>query len=416
MSNERTKIAKAWATKLLKPQLRHTAEALEPLAILVAGQPGSGKSTLAKKSQGAEAGSGGLASMKEGAVRIDPDQVRWQLREGQRERPSGEKEQQRKQWEAEGVMPKGLTEDEFFEFATVMRNDDWETGNGQGWWRQQKIEEREAEINTMDVMFEMLEQSMDRHRNLILEGTFQNGRETVQLMNRLREHGYQVAFHGLAISTELSLARIYHRYELERQTGGGGDGSTVHYADEQIHDEAVIGLNATVRGIERQGASNQIVIHYLDGQGEYQQMEWDYDELRGGYARKDGSGSGQEEQQGRERRAGEEHRSASQWMTAQQNLPGDYVTEQVKELWQDTLEKLEARKAKGEVEPEEYQMTRQTCEVQRARMNSLAEASQGLGGKAGSASQRETHPVSSTQAGDVQTKAGGQPGRPRPGR
>jgi len=82
-------------------------------------------------------------------------------------------------------------------------------------------------------------------RNIIIDQTSRDPVAMANITQSLKQAGYRVELHVMAVSEKVSEQRIYQRYEDMRESGGFGRFST-----KDKHDEAYIGVARTVASVE----------------------------------------------------------------------------------------------------------------------------------------------------------------------
>jgi len=82
-------------------------------------------------------------------------------------------------------------------------------------------------------------------RNIIIDQTSRDPVAMANITQGLKQAGYRVELHVMAVPEKVSEQRIYQRYEGMRESGGFGRFST-----KDKHDEAYIGVTRTVASVE----------------------------------------------------------------------------------------------------------------------------------------------------------------------
>jgi hypothetical protein len=199
---------KAHAARLIAPELIHTMRVPNPRAVLTGGQPGSGKSYIVNSVGVQFEGVGG-------AVVIDPDAIRPTL-------------PYMKERIAAGIL---------------------DVPNA-------------ANIDAGTIAYQMVQIAKQEGRNVIVDGTLQNTGRALDLAGEFRDAKYQVEFHGMAVSPELSHARTYSRREDQIANSPTGFGRGV---GDEFHFQAVKGYAATVEAFQSKSAVNSMALYFGDG-------------------------------------------------------------------------------------------------------------------------------------------------------
>ena len=188
--------------KFKKRALESTSTQEHPRAILLGGQPGSGKSYLREIVIKEFASKGG-------AVVIDPDILR----------------------EKDSL------------YIELSRTDPIHAGD-----RSHEQASTLAKRLTAAMVSE--------RRNLIIDGTMGDPESVRKKIHLLRQHGYAIDVHVMAVNPELSKAQAHLRFE--RQIAGSGRG---RFVPETVHDTAYDGLPASVKMLEQECLVDSMHIH-----------------------------------------------------------------------------------------------------------------------------------------------------------
>jgi predicted ABC-type ATPase len=199
---------KAHAARLIEPELIHTMRVPNPRAVLTGGQPGSGKSYIVNSVGVQFEGMGG-------AIVIDPDAIRPTL-----------------PYMKERIAAGNL-----------------DVPNA-------------ANIDAGTIAYQMVQIAKQEGRNVIVDGTLQNTSRALDLAGEFRAAKYQVEFHGMAVSPELSHARTYSRREDQIANSPTGFGRGV---GDEFHFQAVKGYAATVEAFQTKSAVNSMALYFGDG-------------------------------------------------------------------------------------------------------------------------------------------------------
>lgn len=198
---------KAHAAILMERERERSQPSDRPKVVLTGGQPGSGKSYIVR-SVGVEFEGMG------GAVVIDPDEIRPTL--------PYMKEQ-------------------------IARGD--------------LAIPNEANVDAGTIAYEMVQIAKGERRNLIIDGTLQNTKRAIDLATEMKDAGYDVQFHGMAVYPDLSHARTYTRREEQIAESPTGFGRGV---SDEFHDQAVDGYRNTIEAFQTKSAVNSMTF-YAEG-------------------------------------------------------------------------------------------------------------------------------------------------------
>lgn len=202
--DEREKLAR----DLAETGIEKSTAVKEPLAIFTAGQSGSGKSMIVNSMRIQFEGVGG-------AVEIDPDKIRPQI--------------------------------------PYMRD---------------RIERGDLDIPQVafsdagNLAHRVMQISAEERRNIIYDGTLSNYGNSSKSMDELKDKGYRVEVHGMAVSPDLSHASTYDRREVEIVDSKTGFGRGV---SDEFHDQAVKGLVDTIEKLQQNNNAHAIVLYGRDG-------------------------------------------------------------------------------------------------------------------------------------------------------
>jgi len=208
------------ARDLTDSELERTPRVNQPLAVLTAGQPGSGKSMIVRSMR--------VQFGNDRAVEINPDEVRPQI--------------------------------------PYMRD---------------RIERGDLDIppaafsDAGTIAARMMELSAAEKRNIIYDGTLSNSYYAAKSADHLKEQGYRVEVHGMAVTPDLSHASTYDRREGEIRKSPTGFGRGV---GDDFHDQAVKGLVETIGELQAKNKVDAIVLYDRDGKivgsTKFEKGEW----------------------------------------------------------------------------------------------------------------------------------------------
>jgi len=102
----------------------------------------------------------------------------------------------------------------------------------------------------------LMRDGLSGRRNIIIDQTSRDPAAMEQMTQQLRQAGYRVELHIMAVSAEISEQRIHQRYEGQRARDGFGRFST-----KNKHDEAFAGVAATVAQVEERMQVDRICLY-----------------------------------------------------------------------------------------------------------------------------------------------------------
>lgn len=107
---------------------------------------------------------------------------------------------------------------------------------------------------------QLLDRSIETRRNIILEGVFKNGEQLTEIIQKMKDHGYDVTVRFVAVHERYSVWGIHKRYEKEKIVRGHGRFVPIEY-----HQECYQQLPNTAEHLERQGKANQVEVFSRNG-------------------------------------------------------------------------------------------------------------------------------------------------------
>jgi len=113
----------------------------------------------------------------------------------------------------------------------------------------------------------LMRDGMTERRNLIIDQTSRNPAAMETMTRELRQAGYRVELHIMAVSASVSEQRIHQRYEGQRARDGFGRFST-----KDKHDEAFAGVAATVAAVEDRKQVDRLCLYNRFAQSIYDNM------------------------------------------------------------------------------------------------------------------------------------------------
>jgi len=193
-------------------QLNQTSSVDSPVAAIIAGQPGAGKGSLEKYLKN---------ELNQNSITIDPDDMR-------RFHPDQKRLQQENDKTAANYTHKDARR-----------------------WAETK----------RDV-------AIENKRNIIIDGTLKSPEKSEALCRMLREKGYRVEVHAVAVNELQSKLGIVDRYELGKNDEGYG-----RFVPENVHDEAYSGMLKSVEFIEEKELADAVCVHTRDDKFIYQNVK-----------------------------------------------------------------------------------------------------------------------------------------------
>jgi predicted ABC-type ATPase len=102
----------------------------------------------------------------------------------------------------------------------------------------------------------LLRDGVEGRRNIIIDQTSRDFDALARTAQGLRQAGYTVELHAMAVSSAVSEQRIYQRYEGQREKDGFGRFST-----KDKHDEAYAGVAKTVALVEQRRQVDRVCLY-----------------------------------------------------------------------------------------------------------------------------------------------------------
>ncbi|MDN4633754.1 zeta toxin family protein [Sphingomonas sp. PsM26] len=199
---------KATAARFIEQDLQRSQPVENPRAIITGGQPGSGKSYVVESVGVQFEGMGGV-------IVIDPDVIRPKL-----------------------PYMKDLIAAGSLDIPDA------------------------AYIDAGTIAHEMVQIAKQERRNVIVDGTLANTDRAIQLAEGFQKAAYQVEFHGVAVSPELSHARTYSRREDQIAKSDTGFGRGV---GDDFHFGAVKGYVSSVEALQTKSVVSSMALYYPNG-------------------------------------------------------------------------------------------------------------------------------------------------------
>lgn len=182
-------------------ELPYTEAQAKPKALMLAGQSGAGKSTLSADLGEALEKSGGY-------IRVDPDILRTRLPY------AGD-------YSAEEVNRAPETQADAREVARAVRD-----------------------------------LAIANKRNVVMDTTLRDPEQAIGTALSLREAGYRVELHAMAVNEQISFERASMRYESERS-----DGQYARFVPRDWHDRSYHGMADSVRALEYRALVDEIHVY-----------------------------------------------------------------------------------------------------------------------------------------------------------
>lgn len=112
---------------------------------------------------------------------------------------------------------------------------------------------------------ELKDKGIEERFNVLIDQTSKDPDALVKLGRELREAGYRVELHVMAVSAQISEQRIHSRYENQMALAGFG-----RFATKDNHDYAYNALPLSLDAVETQQAVDRIVLYDKNGQAFYE--------------------------------------------------------------------------------------------------------------------------------------------------
>lgn len=195
--SELAELAQDW----IEPKLYQTERQERPTAILLAGQSGAGKSTVSNDLRQA-------LQQRGGYIAVDADHFRHHL---------------------------PYVEDldrEDADFSTQTQVDAGALANA------------------------IRDEAIKNRRNLVIDGTLRDSDAAIELAKTLRDNGYRVELHAMAVNEQISYERATSRYERDRAAG-----KPARYVSKDWHDRSYAGMADSVRRLEYSAAVDRVSVY-----------------------------------------------------------------------------------------------------------------------------------------------------------
>lgn len=100
------------------------------------------------------------------------------------------------------------------------------------------------------------DEAIKNRRNLVVDGTLRDSDAAFELAKTLRENGYRVELHAMAVNEQISYERATMRYERDRAAG-----KPARYVPKDWHDRSYAGMADSVRRLEYSGAVDRVSVY-----------------------------------------------------------------------------------------------------------------------------------------------------------
>ncbi|MCW5824598.1 MAG: zeta toxin family protein [Cyanobacteria bacterium TGS_CYA1] len=107
---------------------------------------------------------------------------------------------------------------------------------------------------------QLLDRSMETKRNIILEGVFKNSEQLTKIIQKMKDHGYDVTVRFVAVHERYSFWGIHKRYEKEKIVRGHG-----RFVPMEYHQECYQQLPNSAEKVEQQGMANRVEVFSRNG-------------------------------------------------------------------------------------------------------------------------------------------------------
>lgn len=113
-----------------------------------------------------------------------------------------------------------------------------------------------AHHDTQEIANDVRQHAMEGRRNILLAGVSTEPDAALALAKGLKQAGYYVELHALAVNDQISFERASYRYESEAAAG-----EHTLPVPQAGHDKAFQNASATVRRLEYAGAVDQVIVY-----------------------------------------------------------------------------------------------------------------------------------------------------------
>ena len=193
----------------IQKDLDRTSEVQSPIVMIIAGQPGAGKSSVESYLKN---------ELNKNVITIDPDAMR-------RFHPDQERLQKENDKTAANY-----THEDASRWAEMLR----------------------------DI-------AIENKRNIIIDGTLKSPDKAEALCKMLKEKGYKIEIHAIAVNELQSKLGVVARYEDGKNIDGYG-----RWVPESVHDSAYNGVLKSLEVIEEKKLADVICVHTRDDKNIYE--------------------------------------------------------------------------------------------------------------------------------------------------
>lgn len=100
------------------------------------------------------------------------------------------------------------------------------------------------------------DEAIKNRRNLVIDGTLRDSDAAIELAKSLRENGYRVELHAMAVNEQISYERATTRYERDRAAG-----KPARYVSKDWHDRSFSGMADSVRRLEYSASVDRVSVY-----------------------------------------------------------------------------------------------------------------------------------------------------------
>lgn len=195
--SELTELAQQW----IAPKLYQTERQERPTAILLAGQSGAGKSTVSNDLRH-------TLQQRGGYIAIDADHFRQHL-----------------------------------PYVEDLDRGDMDFS-------------AQTQVDAGALANAIRDEAIKNRRHLVIDGTLRDSDAAIELAKTLRENGYRVELHAMAVNEQISYERATTRYENDRAAG-----RPARYVSKDWHDRSFAGMADSVRRLEYSASVDRVSVY-----------------------------------------------------------------------------------------------------------------------------------------------------------
>jgi len=189
------------ASDVVEAKLYQTEPQTQPTAIILAGQSGAGKSTVSHDLRQA-------LELKGGYIAVDADHLRTRL--------------------------------PYFDELDHSQSDVSSV----------------TQADAAAIADAVRDEAIKNRRNLVIDGTLRDSDKAAELAKHLRDSGYRVELHAMAVNEQISFERATSRYEQQR-----ADGQYARNVPKDWHDRSFAGMADSVRRLEYSAAVDRVSVY-----------------------------------------------------------------------------------------------------------------------------------------------------------